>query len=73
MMCPHGDEDGKCGQCYDEYMATGVRPEPLGTFGEMEAKRKTELEPPEVSIVEQTRREVVAEFMARSEARHRND
>lgn len=72
-MCIHGCEDGKCEQCYDDFMERGVRHEPLGTFGEMEAKRKAEQEPEKVSIGEQVRREVVAEFMARSEARHRND
>lgn len=73
MMCPHGDEDGKCGLCYDEWAASGIRNDPIGTFGEIEAQREAKVAPECIDLVERTRREVVAEFMRRSEARHKND
>lgn len=71
LMCPHGDEAGKCGLCYDEWKATGVTPEPVGTFGEVEDARNAAATPPEpISVVEQVRRETVAYFMGKSEGRH---
>lgn len=36
MMCSHGNEDGKCEECFEVFQETGVMPKPEMTFGEAE-------------------------------------
>lgn len=71
-MCIHGNEDGKCEECYEEFKSTGIRPVALMTFGEAEKLGKT-ADPVAESIVERTRKEVCSTFMQRSIERHRNE
>lgn len=39
-ICIHGDEDGKCSECYDDFVQRGIRHEPVGTYGQVKERDK---------------------------------